>query len=243
MSAGITRTARRHVREKLALLVEVWSRESAQEEWTEIGKTVEISPLGLSLRIKRKVELGQLLRLSLPMPRHLRCFDKHTPMYFVWSVVRYVSDQSRARDYTVGVAFVGKRPPQSFNEDPTIRYEILPALNGLWHLCEMPKRKSLSPDKVRRFPRVHLAVGVTLETLDGEGRVTAREKTMTETVSRRGAGVLTSLKVEPGQRVRLTSAPQMSFVAVVRARRIGTDGRTRLSLAFVDKEWKIDGIK
>lgn len=246
MSSAVSRSPRRHVREKITISVEVWSRESVSNEWAEVTNSIEISPLGMSFILSRKVEIGQLVRLSLAMPRHLRCFDKNTPMYFLWGVVRYVSEpkMKNIRElYTVGVAFTGKRAPASFEYDPTTRYEILPAQNGLWHLCEMPKRKGLPPEKVRRFPRVHMSVGVTLETLDANGRVTEREKTMTENVSRRGAGVLTSLKIEEGQRVRLTSTPQISFTAVVRGKHTGADGRIRLHLAFVDKEWKIDGLK
>lgn len=87
-----------------------------------------------------------------------------------------------------------------------------------------------------------MSVGVTLEVLDERGRVVACEKTLTENVSRRGAAVLTSFQLKEGARVRLTSAPQNSYLAVVRAYRIGADGRARLHLEFLEREWKIEGV-
>jgi hypothetical protein len=64
--------------------------------------------------------------------------------------------------------------------------------------------------------------------------------TETENISRRGAAVRTQLKVERGQFVRLIGLPeQPPVLAVVRARRAGADGVTRLHLEFVDREWQI----
>ena len=67
---------------------------------------------------------------------------------------------------------------------------------------------------------------------------------MTENISRRGAAVFTTLLVERGRLVRLTSTQyQLSIVAAVRGRRAGPDGIMRLHLEFVDRQWPLEGIE
>ena len=77
--------------------------------------------------------------------------------------------------------------------------------------------------------------------LDEKGQVSARETTVTENISRRGAAVFTTLDITRGRFVRMTSTQyQTSVVAAVRARRIGANGIPRLHLEFVDKRWPLD---
>src|SRR5256714_929599 len=74
------------------------------------------------------------------MPRQLRCFDHVEDQYRVWSLVRNVKVLDPKKDngavIEIGVAFVGKRPPQSFAENPTRRYDIGKPDSGLWTLQE-----------------------------------------------------------------------------------------------------------
>jgi hypothetical protein len=92
--------------------------------WEEVSSTEDVSPGGLSLRLGRRVELGQVLALSLPMPKRLREFDLNESIYRVYALVRgIVHKEDRER---VGVMFFGKYPPRGFHERPGARY-LLPS--------------------------------------------------------------------------------------------------------------------
>src|SRR5436853_7677931 len=110
----------RRLRERvgLRLPVRVQCRDSVDHEWTEMSRLVDVTPFGARLRLKRPTETGRLLLLTLAMPRQLRCFDHVEDQYRVWSLVRSVRfldpKIEKGALVEIGVAFVGKRPPRSF---------------------------------------------------------------------------------------------------------------------------------
>ena len=80
-----------------------------------------------------------------------------------------------------------------------------------------------------------------IEVLDEKGQVGAKETTVTENISRRGAAVFTTLDITRGRFVRVTSVQyQIAVIAAVRARRVGANGIPRLHLEFVDKRWPLE---
>jgi len=243
---GFDKSKRLRERIKLALPVRVHCRESAGHEWTEMARLVDVTPFGARFPLTRPTERGRLLHLTLPMPRQLRCFDHIEDQYRVWALVCRLSVQpefaGEAR-YEVGVAFTGKHPPASCVRDPSTLYEAdsVSAEDNLWRLKEV-ERKTAS--KRSELTRLQMALGVRLEVFDAEGRVTASEQTVTENISPRGAAVWTTLKVERGRFVRLTSVETgLAVVAAVRAARTGADGIPRLHLEFIDRRWPLEGIE
>src|SRR6266567_640992 len=130
----------RRLRERIALSlpVRVHCRESADREWNEMSRLVDVTPFGARLRLQHPIEVGRLLLLTAAMPRQLRCFDHVEDQYRVWSLVRNLRllDRNTAKGglVEIGVAFVGKRPPQSYAKDPGTRYAIAQpsAAAGLW---------------------------------------------------------------------------------------------------------------
>jgi hypothetical protein len=231
---------------KLALPVRVHCRESAAHEWTEMSRLVDVTPFGARFPLTRPTERGRLLHLTLPMPRQLRCFDHIEDQYRVWALICRVSASpefaGEAR-YEVGVAFTGKYPPQSYVKDPSTLYEAvsISAENNLWHLKEVERKTEAHRSEMTRL---QMALSVRLEVFDTEGRVTATEQTVTENISRRGAAVWTTLQVERGRFVRLTSTETgLAVVAAVRAARTGPDGIPRLHLEFIDRQWPLEGIE
>jgi hypothetical protein len=234
---------------KLTLPVRVHCRESAEHEWVELSRLVDVTPFGARFLLTHPVERGRLLHLTLPMPRQLRCFDHIEDQYRVWAVVCRVTTSPEFGAgggdirFEVGVAFTGKRPPASYAKEPATLYEV-DASSGegnLWGVREV-ERPSASPRSEQT--RLQMAVPVRLEVFDVEGRVTASEQTVTENISPRGAAVWTTLKVERGRFVRLTSTePGLAVVAAVRASRTGADGIPRLHLEFIDRQWPLEGIE
>ena len=240
---------------KLALPVRVQGRESADLEWTEMTRLIDVTPFGAAFTLTHVTEPGRLLHLTLAMPRQLRCFDHVEDQYRVWALVRRVSQPPRQlwqRDVgptrlIIGVAFAGKHPPPSFLHDPATRYEIndLSRESNLWTLRALKDDKPAGGDSARSADtRLQMAVNVMVEVFDAEGRVVASEQTVTENISRRGAAVWTTLQVARGRFVRLTSLDHgLSVIAAVRAQRTGSDGIPRLHLEFVDRQWPLEGIE
>ena len=236
---------------ELSLPVRVHGRESLDYEWVEMTRLLDVTPFGARFSLSRPSETGRLLHLTLAMPRQLRCFDHLETQYRLWTLVRHVKPvETKGKDgiqvrFEIGVAFAGKRPPTSFETDPTTRYEIRSTSDlGLWSLQEKENPvEHVRRDEPRPETRHQLPIEVVVEILDEKGQVAQREETVTENISSRGAAVFTTLKIERGRYVRLTSARYgISVFAAVRAARLGADGIPRLHLEFVDQRWPLESI-
>ena len=244
------KTRRKRERLELNLPVRVHCRESLDHEWVELTRLIDVTPFGARFSIARPTEPGRLLHLTMPMPRQLRCFDHVEQQYRVWALVRNIKplfkEGSLTPRFEIGVAFVGKRAPASFELDPTKRYDVAPspAETGLWGLNVLGEREHVKTDDPRPETRHSVPVDVVVEVFNEKGEITETERTVTENISRRGAAVFTTLTVARGRFIRLTSAQyNISVVAAVRGRRAGADGITRLHLEFVDRQWPLEGIE
>jgi PilZ domain len=180
------------------------------------------------------------------MPRQLRCFDHVEDQYRVWSLVRNVKaldpKKTNGAVMEIGVAFVGKHPPQSFEENPIRRYDIGKADSGFWTLQEVSAATLLEIDDTdkRNETRHTIPVDIFIEVFSEQGGIEAREATVTENISTGGAAVFTALKIEPGRFVKVSSPQHRSEVmAVVRSHHTGSDGITRLHLEFIGSEWPL----
>src|SRR6266404_7299298 len=120
----------KRIRERLELKlpVRIHSRETPDFEWTEMTRLINVTPFGAGFTLKHPTEKGRLLHMTIPMPRQLRVFDHVEDQYKVWAIVRYVKPAAAPGNtiplFEVGVAFIGKHPPRSHEENPARRYEI-----------------------------------------------------------------------------------------------------------------------
>jgi hypothetical protein len=245
---GEGKSQRQRERFELTLPVRVQCRESLDHEWIEMSRLMDVTQFGARVRLKRPTETGRLLLLTLPMPRPLRCFDHVEDQYRVWSLVRNVKLLDPASQkgalVEIGVAFVGKRPPRSFEADPTQRYEVAQSISelGLWTVSE-ESSESISEvpatDK-RKETRHSIPIEVLIEVFALDGSLSESERTVTENISRQGATIFTTLDLSPGRFVKLTSQQyQSALLAVVRDRHTAPDGIVRLHLEFVGCEWEL----
>jgi hypothetical protein len=213
-----------------------------------MSRLVDVTPFGARLRLKRPTETGRLLQLTLPMPRQLRCFDHIEDQYRVWSLVRHVRllepGAERGALVEIGVAFVGKRPPRSFEADPARRYEIASSSTeaGLWAVKEKSSEsiaERAATDRPRET-RHNIPIEVLIEVFATDGSFSESEKTVTENISQHGAAVFTTLNLSPGRFVRISSEQyRTSLLGVVRTRSLGANGIPRLHLEFVGSEWPL----
>jgi len=115
---------RKNPRVGLAIPIKVQGFHADGTTWEEMTTTADVSVGGTSFPLTHEADLGQVLLLTLPLPKRLRQFDLMDASYRVYSLVRSVrrrTDQPR-----VGVMFFGKHPPRGFSERPAARF-LLPS--------------------------------------------------------------------------------------------------------------------
>ena len=233
----------KRIRERLALHlpVRVRGRETPDFEWMEVTRLTNVTPFGAGFTLKRPTERGRLLHMTIPMPRQLRVFDHVEDQYRIWAIVRYVKANSSGKQtvFEVGVAFIGKKAPASYEKEPWKRYDIsTSAFDALKSGADM-LIPLLSEDQ-RALTRHNIAVDMRVEILDLNGDVTESEHTVTEDISTKGATLFTTLQIPQGRFIRLTNEQQgITAHAAIRSRSTGADGIPRIHVEFIDKEWPL----
>ncbi|NNE65896.1 MAG: PilZ domain-containing protein [Pyrinomonadaceae bacterium] len=241
---------RRINRMPLNLPLKAEGRDTADSQWEEITRLRDVSSFGAAFTLSRPVKRGRLIKLVLPMPRQMRCYDFFEAQYHVWGVVRRCVAEENAEDetYVLGVAFIGKVPPKSFLEDPSRLFDVSHKSedeHGLWEVkpLESEQEETQLPSEDRRHSRYDIPVNLTVELLDADGKVTETEDTVTENISLSGASIFTSLTVENGRFLKVTSVQDGAVIkAIVRGKRIGQDGIPRLHIEFIDQMFPLSGI-
>jgi hypothetical protein len=233
----------KRIRERLPLHlpVRVQGRDTLTFEWTEITRLSNVTPFGAGFTLKHPTERGRLLYMTIPMPRQLRVFDHVEDQYRVWAIVRYMKPEivDSKTVFNVGVAFIGKRAPASYETEPWKRYDINA---NVFQALEKPE------DLLTPFPSVdqrvltrhNIAVDMRIELIDPDGKVTESEHTVTEDISSKGATLFTTLQIPQGRFIRLTSDQYgLTAHAAIRSRSTGADGVPRIHVEFIDKEWPL----
>ncbi len=233
------------VRERLELKlpVRVRCRETADFEWSEITRLIDVTPFGCGFRLKRPIEKGRLLHMTIPMPRQLRVFDHVEDQYKVWALVRRIRviEQPGASPlFEVGVAFIGKHPPRSYEADPSKRYVSEGDTTDSFNVVEDWVPPQLTTDDNRAHTRHNIPVDILIETFDDQGALVDKEQTVAENISSKGAAIYSSLNVPTGRFIRLTSAEyKLTVHAAVRGHSIGASGVPRLHVEFIDRDWPL----
>jgi hypothetical protein len=232
---------------RLALPARILVREAVDNEWTVMTRLVDVTPFGARFPLPRPVDIGRLLQLTAAMPRQLRVFDHVEEQYRVWAIVRNIKllEQTTPKDplVEVGVAFIGKRPPQSYHGNPQRRYEIAQTKleSAMWAASEdsVDQLVEINTEDKRKESRQMIPVDVLIDVFEGD-KLVKTEHTVTENISRKGAAIFTAMDIGPGAFVKMTSDTyNANVLAVVRRRRLGTDGMTRLHLEFLGSEWPL----
>jgi len=235
---------RNRERLELKLPVRVRCRETPDFEWTEITRLIDVTPFGAGFTLKRPVEKGRLLHMTIPMPRQLRVFDHVEDQYRVWALVRHVSPTSvpgsKVMLFEIGVAFIGKRPPRSYEGDPSKRYEIGGVTPESLTLAEDRPPVALASSDNRNYTRHNIPVDMLIETFNDKGDLELSEHTVSENISPKGAAIYTTLSLPVGRFIRLTSEQyKITVHAAVRGCSMGPSGVPRIHVEFIDREWPL----
>ena len=235
----------KRIRERLELKlpVRVRCRETPEFEWTEITRLIDVTPFGAGFRLKHPIEKGRLLHMTIPMPRQLRVFDHVEDQYRVWALVRYVKSKTPPGESTpifeIGVAFIGKHPPRSYEENPAKRYEIGGQTPESLSIPEELASEATTEDQ-RSSTRHNIPVDMKIETLNDKGEVDKSESTVAENISLKGAAIYTTLDLPIGRMIRLTSEQyKLTVHAAVRGRSTGPSGVLRIHVEFIDREFPL----
>jgi len=233
----------KRIRERLALHlpVRVQGRETPNFEWTEVTRLINVTPFGAGFTLKHPTEKGRLLFMTIPMPRQLRVFDHVEDQYRIWAIVRYMkaSISDNRTVFNVGVAFIGKRPPASYEKEPWKRYDINNTVFEALTSAEEILTPFTSADQ-RVHTRHNIAVDMRVELVNADGEVTDSEQTVTEDISTKGATIFTTLDIPQGRFIRLISEQyRITAHAAIRSRSTGADGVPRIHVEFIDREWPL----
>jgi hypothetical protein len=190
-------------------------------KWQEVTKTIDVSRIGVALRLRRRVRAGMVVHVTMPLPMKLRSHGFSDPGYNMYAIVRR-SEPLIDGMRIVGLEFIGATPPGDYLYKP-------------WATFRTPKWKG--PDR-RREPREERNEPVAVEYLDESMQRISREAAITENVSPNGARVCVKAAPLTFEFVRVIS-PKLGFkgLALVRNQWTGTDGFERLCLQFVDQKW------
>ena len=242
---------RRIQRISLPLPVRVEVRIDQKVTWNEITRLVDVSAFGAGFNLKRPIKRGRMVLLTIPMPRQLRSFDYSEPQYKVWGVVRRcmpIGKNTKEPEYSIGVAFTGKGPPNGYLEHPSMIYDIVHRTEGegFWNLmpADLQADETNKPKDHRKQTRFFIPENLRVEMVDESGNVLQSESTVTENISLGGASVFSTQRADPGTFVRVTSDRfNVTILSVVRGSRLGTDGITRLHIEFIDRLFPLEGIE
>jgi len=233
---------RKSPRMALGVPLKVRGYEPDGTPWEEMATTLDTSSGGIAFPSQHALKKGQILHVSLPLPRSLREFDFNDPTYRVYSLVRNTVDQEKG--LRVGVMFFGKMPPRGYDKNPAARFllpwdapeeEPKPAAATRPAPRPDPAAPATDPGDRRRFQRHDLFVNLTLQQEDEWGMVLQEELIVTENIGKGGARVMTSLAFAKGDIV-LVQERDAAFQTRAEVREVDpANGRVRrLSLKFLD---------
>lgn len=225
-----------------SLSVVVRAKEVNDGYWKKTTDLISISRSGAGFLLDRKCEVGRLVSLMAPIPKHLRCYDAEKELYRVWGLIQHCSPVagSDGEIFHVGVAFTGRVPPASYNKNPLQSYRVTGInADGTWRIVE-----TKSEFIVRRHTRFQISLETLLSAMDSQNQLVTDEAAKTENLSASGAAVFSTLKVDVGDSVNFDCIQHnFSTLAIVRNRQEADgDDPPRLHLEFIGPEFPINEI-
>jgi hypothetical protein len=207
----------------LSLPVRVQGHDPENEPWEEMTTSDDASFGGASFPLRHALVSGQVLHLSLPLPKNFRQYATTEASYRAYALVRHVAKSGNVA--RVGVMFLGQKPPKGYDENPGGRF-LLPS---------DPRPPAPGQKERRRHDRVEVFLNLRLRRTDPSTGQVQEETTVTENVSAGGARVRTGMGVSKGE-VLVVEEVGGSFRmrAEIRNLYIGKDGIPRLNLTFLD---------
>lgn len=231
---------RKTERISLGISVIVKSKLNKEDFWKETSELISVSQMGAGFYLKRECQIGQLLSLLIPMPKHLRQYDEAKEQYRIWGVVQHCNKLGNDEEYHTGVAFIGKKPPASYYENPLQSYRIV-GMNseGLWNVLEIVGRSFVN----RKHPRFWITLEVEVSGTNTDSQDISDLFAKTENISASGASVFSHLKLDVGDSI-LFNCKELEFSskAIIRNRQAEDDLTSKLHLEFLDASFPVEKL-
>ena len=220
-SEGKEYNRRRCDRFNLHVPILVAGYDGAGGKWQEIAKTVDVSRLGVAVKMRKRIRHGAVLHVTLPLPLKLRSHGFAEPGYNMYAIVRRV-ELPRDGISVVGLEFIGKNPPAGYLYKPWATFRT-----QKWTGAD----RRMEPREVRAEPVV---IEYFYESMKSLGRTVG----VTENISRGGARVCIKSAPPEFDLVKITNVDRtFDSLAFVRNHYIDKDGFDRLCLQFVNNKW------
>lgn len=222
-SDGKLSNRRRCDRFNLSVPVLLAGYDGAGGKWQEVGKTVDVSRIGVAVKMRKRIRHGAVLHVTLPLPMKLRSHGFSDPGYNMYAIVRRV-ELARDEIRVVGLEFIGKNPPAGYLYKPWATFRT---------------QKWTGPDR-RQEPRECRAEPVVIEYLNESMKSLGRTVALTEDISRGGARICIKSPPPEFDLVKITNVDRtFDSLALVRNHYIEKDGFDRLCLQFVNNKWPV----
>ena len=207
----------------LSIAVRVQGHDTNNEPWEEMTTSEDASHGGASFPLRHNLVSGQVLLLSLPLPKNFRQYAIADASYRAYALVRHIAKSGNVA--RVGVMFLGQKPPRGYDLNPGGRF-LLPS---------DPRPTPPGQKERRKHERFEAFLNFRLRRTDPMTGQVQEETTVTDNVSAGGARVLTGMGVSKGEvlLVEEVSGPFRTR-AEIRNLYIGKDGIPRLCLCFLD---------
>jgi hypothetical protein len=214
---------RRSERVRLSIPARVTGFDRNTGKWNEMTETVDVGRTGITLRMRRRLQPGGVLYLTLPLPTKLRSHGYSDPHYSVYALIRRV-EPAREGAREVSLEFLGEHPPVGFLDKP-------------WAVFRTKRRDG---HERRRSPRISRTEKVRIEYLSEAEQLIASEDARTENVSRTGLRIMVKAAPPEFDIVRVKWAVRgFDALAAVRNRFVARDGIERICVQFLDNEWPL----
>jgi hypothetical protein len=206
----------------LPLSVRVQGRNPDGTSWEQMTMIKDASSTGSAFVLPKTLPLGDVLQLSLRLPKRFRRHDFSEPTYHVHAVVRHAAVAPGGA--VVGVRFVGKHPPQGIPRAEGATASVAPG--------PVP-----SPPEHRGTPRFDIFINVNVRRVDPGSEGGPESMGVVTNVAATGAALMTSLPLEVGQNVDLQEiGGPFKTRAEVRHVSVGEDAVRHVSVKFIGEE-------
>jgi hypothetical protein len=215
---------RRHRRFELTIAVQASGYDVSGKPWSEMTQSLDVSVSGTRLQLLTSVQIGMVLKLSMPMPMALRSYGFFDTAYEVYAIVRRNDDMGKAGSL-IGLEFLGDQPPPGYLEKPWGIFQVIPPT--IADRRKTPRKKGIKPFQIEYY--------------DSELNLLGREKAISEDFGLGGMRLCVKDMPSSFNLVRVTSVSgKFESLAMVTKRFSGKDGQVRLCLSFIHKVERVN---
>lgn len=230
-------------RTTLKVTTVVQFKEHAEDAWKEMLEVTTVSKNGAGLTVSRECPVGRIVSLVMQMPPELRLYDHDSELYPMLGVVQncYKTTVNDKTVYHVGVAFIGKKVPESYKANPRQSYRISGMTDeGLWEAVE-----ATAQFKPRKESRLWRRFEVSLSIRDEKNRTSKKETLMSRDVSRGGMSIWGQINARIGDRIKVSSKVHDFYsIALIRNITINEKNASQsiISIEFVGAEFPMEKV-